>query len=377
MNILLLRGAFLNKFECQNYEPLVKKHNIIGIGSHTSMHDSFKFPVVKFFSPYDLVNISGETLGKSLRWIFNRTLADSHFLFGLEHWVRQHGPIDIAHIAETHYGYGLQAIEMKKKGLIKKIVSTCWETIPFNNESVTKKTKMKHIIRANIDHFICPTQRAKDALIQEGVDASKITVIRVGVDIKRFKPKINKKLSKKSITKLLFVGRLVEEKGINDLIDCFSQLVKNQNIALTLAGSGPMEIPINRLIGVNKWEKKVKIVQSKYEDMPRLYQDHDILIVPSKTTNTWEEQYGMVLVEAMACGLPIVAYDSGAISEVLESAGILVKEGDKKDLYQAVKMFIDDEFSRYKYSLMAIKRAKDEFDSRKIAKQIEQIYNME
>ncbi|OGK56307.1 hypothetical protein A3J15_00070 [Candidatus Roizmanbacteria bacterium RIFCSPLOWO2_02_FULL_38_10] len=375
MSILLIRGAFLNRYEGQNYEPLANKHNVIGIGSYTSIHDSYKFPVVKLLSPYDLVNKSGDMIGRPLRWFFNRTLGDSHFLFGFENWVKQHGPIDIAHIAETHYGYDLQTIQLKKKGLIRKVISTCWETIPFNNETVGKKRRIKQIVRENVDHFICPTQRAKEALIQEGVSDSKINVIRVGVDLKLFKPKPNLKKKKSSIIKLLFVGRLVEEKGVYDVIEFFSQLVKNQNITLTLAGSGPMSIPINRLIGINKWEKKVKIVQSKYDEIPRLYQDHDILIAPSKTTNTWEEQYGMVLVEAMACGLPIIAYDSGAISEVLGNAGVLISEDHKSSLYQGLKMLINDEFSRYKYSLMAIQRSKLKFDRVKISSQIRQVYN--
>ncbi len=152
---------------------------------------------------------------------------------------------------------------------------------------------------------------------------------------------------------ILFVGRLVEEKGINDLEETFGNL-KSQNASL-----------------------KLKIIEAgtvKYENMPKVYQEADIFVLPSKRTRTWEEQYGMVLVEAMASGLPIVAYDTGAISEVLGNVGILVHEGDITGLSKQILKLANDENLRLKLGRMGRKRAEDEFDNKKTAKKIEAIY---
>lgn len=338
MKILVVRGAFLNRYEGQNFEPLAKRHEIVGIGSKTAIHKNFAFPVKTFFSPYDL------TRSKFGKAIFNRVLGDSHYLIGLENYVRKTGPWDVAHIAETYYGYDLQIALLKIEGVIKKIVSTCWETIPHNNESLEKKRKIKEVVKRHIDLYICPTERAKTALVKEGVREEKIKVVRIGVNLKKFRVKnLELRVKEKDHITILFVGRGVPEKGLDDLKE---------------AGL------------VN-----LRIVEStQYEEMPEIYRQADILVVPSKTTETWEEQYGIVLVEGMASGLPIVAYKSGAISEVMGEAGILVDEGDIVGLKRAIEQLISDQNLRKKLGKMGRARAEKYFNAEIILREIEKNY---
>lgn len=394
MKILLIRGAFLNQFESQNYEPLAKNHQIVGIGSLTSIHKKLAFPAKLFFSPYDLgrkigqITQIGPTVERLTRGFFNRVLGDSHFLLGFEGWVNQKRfqsinqlkHWDIGHIAETYYGYDLQTAKLKSKGLIKKIVSTCWETIPFNNETIGKKKKIKEIVKKNIDLFICPTEKAKKALVIEGVDERKIRVIRVGVDLDKFKVKSEKlKVEKKDFV-ILFIGRLVEEKGVMDIYQVFKQVkslklkVKNYNLKLKIIGEGNLKNNLLNKIKKYKLENSVFIEKKSYEEIPRVYQEADILIVPSKSTKTWEEQYGMVLIEGMASGLPVVAYRSGAIPEVLGNGGLLVDEKDIEGLTKAVIDLINNKDLRVKLGKIGRRRVEKEFDREKIAKKIEGVY---
>jgi glycosyltransferase involved in cell wall biosynthesis len=74
-----------------------------------------------------------------------------------------------------------------------------------------------------------------------------------------------------------------------------------------------------------------------YDEMPALYRSATSLVLGSLPTRGWEEQFGMVLVEAMASGTPVVATDSGAIPEVLGSYGALVRPGDWKAMAQALR----------------------------------------
>lgn len=382
MKILLVRGAFLNRFEGQNFEPLAKKYQLIGIASKTPIDKQFNFPVETFFSPYDLVRRSGRFAGRLLRGLFNRTLADSHFLFGLKNYVKKNGPFDIAHVAETYYGYDLQAINLKKEGFIKKVVSTCWETIAFNNETVAKKKRIKEKVRSGIDLFICPTERARQALIKEDVEQNKIKVIRLGVELKKFKSK-NKKGKIDGTAKnftILFVGRLVEEKGVMDLYNAFVKIknsklkAKDYNLKLKIIGEGPLKQSIDLRVRGDCLRSFVTIVTKLYGEMPQVYQDSDILVLPSKKTKTWEEQYGMVLVEAMASGLPIVAYKSGAIPEVLGDVGLLVGEGDIEGLKKAILSLVEDKRLKTKLGRRGRSRAEDKFNRLKIAKKLEKIY---
>jgi glycosyltransferase involved in cell wall biosynthesis len=148
-------------------------------------------------------------------------------------------------------------------------------------------------------------------LIKEGVPEEKIAVVKLGVDLKKFRPPDQK--PKSATAQILFVGRAVDEKGINDLKKAIKGLKANLKI--------------------------VKFGTLDYSAMPKIYQKADLLIFPSKKTKTWEEQYGMVLVEAMASALPIVAYDSGAIKEVVGEAGILVPENNLQQLALKVSTY--------------------------------------
>jgi glycosyltransferase involved in cell wall biosynthesis len=172
---------------------------------------------------------------------------------------------------------------------------------------------------------------------------------------------------------LLFVGRLVEEKGVFDLLKAINQL-RITNYKLKIVGDGPLKNDLIGWIQRNGLQKKIFVNQQKYEDMLEVYRQADIFILPSKHTKTWEEQYGMVLVEAMASGLPIIAYDSGAIREVISDVGLLVKEGDINQLCKALQELVIDEKRRKLLSQAARVRAEQEFDRNKTARILTQLY---
>ncbi len=125
---------------------------------------------------------------------------------------------------------------------------------------------------------------------------------------------------------------------------------------LKIVGDGPLKNKIKKMIKRDLLDNVVTVEQKSYEEMPKVYQQADILVVPSKRIKTWEEQYGMILVEAMASGLPIIAYHSGAIPEVLNKAGLLVKEGDIDGLTDAIIKLIKDEKLREKLGRMGRER---------------------
>lgn len=368
INVALVRGKYLNNFELQNYNLQDKDIAVTAISSLYPIDSAVSLPLIRLKSLADYSNRVTERL---IKVISNRTIGDSQILFGLENYANK---FDIFHTADPHYYYSYQLARLRQKNIIKKLIVTSWETIPFNNESVSKKKFIKNFTKEYTDYFVCYTQKAAEALKAEGVSTEKIRRIHLGVDLNRFKTSENKN---KDFT-ILFVGRLVLEKGILDVYEAFKTLknkkVKNKKIVLQIVGKGPLKSYLQRVVKKDHLTDKISIETRDYEDMSKLYQKADIFIAPSRHTKTWEEQLGMVFMEAMACGLPVISYDSGAIPEVVGDAGIILKENDRLNLAKTLDTLVHDEFKRQLYAMKARKRAEERFDSKKCAKELAQLY---
>ena len=377
MKIAVVRGAFLNQFEMQNFVPMTKKHQITAFSSLKPINDQIGFSVIKLPSPMDLLNIIPAHQGRRItRGVLNRFFIDAHYLLGLEKKLQG---FDIVHCAETYYHFAQQCLNAKKKKFVKKVVSTVWENTAFNNEGVWGRKKFKKRAIEEIDHFIAISQGAYKGLISEGCQKEKITIIPVGVDLEKFKvqsEKLKIKDKAKQIT-ILFVGRLEEEKGVKEFLRVFKQITdskQQKTIKLRIVGKGSLKSWIKRWIVNNQQENNITIEQHSYQEMPQIYQEADIFVLPSKKTKTWQEQFGMVLIEAMASSLPIITTRSGAIPEVVGDCGILVDEASVSQLSQALERLIKDKFLRTKLGKMGRARAEKYFDSQKIAKKIEKVY---
>ncbi len=246
MRIAFIRGAFLNNFELANYKYLNKNQRITLFSSLYPLDRKFPFECQKLLSPTDLPEFPGKFS------LLNRIFGDVHKLFGLE---KQLTGFDIGHYAENYYYYTYQALIAKHKDLKKKVVSTIWENITYNNEGIPFRKKIKKLAYRDVDKFLCVSGQAKKALIKEGVNPEKIEVVYPGVDPERFSYQIPRKTFK-NVVNLLFVGRLVKEKGIYDLFEAFKNIInkhKNININLTLVGQGKGKN--NLLDKVKNWVK--------------------------------------------------------------------------------------------------------------------------
>lgn len=372
MKIAIVRGPSLNPWEMQNYLPLAKKHQLLLVGSkntrflpagrHGKVQRGFK--VEKLICLGEIFNrIPGGI--KLLYHLFG----DPQPLLGLEKTI---AGFDIVHTAETANYYSLQAIRARQKGLVAKVGVTCWENIPFAREDYPASRELKEKVRSEADHFLAVTEGAKRALMKEGVAEERITVIPMGVDIKKFKSKFKVK----DELKILFVGRLEEEKGVWEILEAFKTLRSDyKDIKLIVVGQGTEAGKIKDwLKGSNllRWVQLRGAVD--HEKIWSEYHQSDIFVLPSKPTPTWQEQFGMVLIEAMASGLPIVATKSGAIPEVVGKAGILVEPGNIRELTDAMGGLLKDGKLREELGSRGLKRAKEKYDSLKVAEKIEGLY---
>lgn len=374
----LVRGKYLNNFEGQNYIFREKENiDLVGISSFNPLDQEFPFPVIRLWSLADLGGARVNSfISKTVRFLANRILGGDQVLFGLS---RLSSWFDLFHTADPHYYYSYQLARLRRKNRIKKLIVTSWETIPFNNETVKKKQYIKRFTLKTADLFICYTNKAKAVLVREGVDESKIKIVRLGVDLDVFKPLDFKAKGEKKRFTILFVGRIVEEKGVIDLYRVFKGLrfyfkTKGSQLVLKIVGKGNLERRLRQEIKKDSLDKWVVIENYPYQDMAKVYQEGDVFVFPSKKTKTWEEQYGMALVEAMASGMAIVAYRTGAISEVLGQGGILIPEGDVDRLTYWIRDLVNNRRLREDWGMRARKRAVRFFDSKKTALNISRIY---
>lgn len=346
--IAIVRGKFLNRYEMQFFEPLVDRYDITAFGSLTPYHDKFAFPVVKLLSPMDLPEFPYKMA------VLNRICTDAHYLLGLEEKLRG---FDLIHTAETYFHCTQQCLNAKANA---KVIATVLENIPFNNEGIRGRKVFKKRARKELDHIIALTQKTKDALVVEGADPKKISIISHYVDTKRFIPGSYKK----SVRTILFCGRLEEEKGIFDFVEMAMRLPKS--LRFVMVGEGSQKDKLRRF--------PVELLSISYDDMPAIYHQADIFVAPSRPTATWEEQYSTVLLEAQACGLPIVTTKTGGIPENVGDAAIVVSPGDIDALVTAVKRFIKDTEFRKIYAKKARSRALAVHDIKIGAQKLDNLY---
>jgi len=361
--IHLLRASHANEFELQNYVG-IKDLQVI-----TSQHPltNISLPSTKLWSPTDLPNFPFR------RQLLNRLIGGEQWLIGLEKSLSS--CIDesihriIVHTAETYTPYTHQAVELRKRGVISKLVCTCWETIPHNNEKFGRVRKWKADAYRYVDIFHTPTERAKQALVTEGVDPNKIIVIPYGVDLTRFKPaSLPACLRRQGVSRkgnrpvVLTIARLEKVKGMEDL-EAVAKALPQYDFRVIGRGSCMPK-------GDN-----ITVTTVDYINIHKEYQKADLFFLPSVTTATWEEQYGMVLVEAMACGLPIVATHTGAIPEVVGPAAILVKERNVSDMTTAINSILSSKSKIKSLSLAGTSRTIRLYDATKIALQLSTVYH--
>ena len=152
-----------------------------------------------------------------------------------------------------------------------------------------------------------------------------------------------------------FLGRFTEEKGILQLAKRCDQLTTPWRALFV--GGGPLERRL-RTWAVGHGDR-VRIVTGVSHDLvPAHLNAMDVLCAPSLTTQTWREQFGRMLIEAFACGIPVVASDSGEIPHVVEKAGLVVGESDEVGWVKRLTEVIASPALREEISALGLERAR-------------------
>ncbi|MDW5593649.1 glycosyltransferase family 4 protein [Conexibacter stalactiti] len=238
---------------------------------------------------------------------------------------------DVVHAAELSFWFSWQAAKLKRQ-LDYRLVLTVWETLPFVDAYRNVRTRRyRREVLAATDLYLATTARARDALVLEGVPAARIEVAPPGIAIDRFATARVAQPPADGRHLILSIGRLVWEKGHQDLLRAVALLRSRgrDDVRVMILGVGPEE---KRLRGVAHDLGLDDVVEFRgyvdNEQMPQIYAQASCLVLASIAIRYWEEQFGLVLAEAMAAHVPVVAAASGAIPEVVGDDGTLFSSGD-------------------------------------------------
>lgn len=170
-----------------------------------------------------------------------------------------------------------------------------------------------------------------------------------------------------------YAGRLVEEKGLDEIFTAFEGCPANTY--LLLLGSGPMREKLEGRAGAAGLSERLKFVSDvPLTAVPRVMNAMDVFVLMSRTTASWKEQFGRVIIEAHACGVPVVGSSSGAIPEVVGDAGVVVPEGDAAALGQALIQMHGDPEGRARMGRIGRARVEAEFTWGRVAERMQSIY---
>ena len=258
-----------------------------------------------------------------------------HYYPGLGRQMRRFKP-DLVHIDEEPYNLVCAQATMLSRRAKALTIFFTWQNLdrlyppPFSLFERYSYSRASAALAGN--------EEAKEILRRKGFTKQIEVIPQFGVDPEIFMPR--PRSSERSAFTIGYYGRLVPEKGIDTLIEAVAQL---SSVRAIIVGAGESLAALQeqtRQLGVAERVEFRSPVAT--EAIPELLAEFDVVVVPSRTRPNWKEQFGRVIIEAMACEVPVIGSDSGEIQHVIGNPDLVFPEGDSRALAACIQTLIDD-----------------------------------
>ena len=208
------------------------------------------------------------------------------------------------------------------------------QTVPMWVHKIYIPTVAKWTFKS-ADRIICYTENEKSLLVKLDIDSDKIVVIHNGTDTDMFVPREKEK----DKNQILWIGRFTPGKGVEYLIDAFNILVRQYpDFKLLMIGRGPLKENIEQ--GIQDLDLSKNIIIKEFvpnSELPEIYQSSDVFVLPSLN-----EGIPRTILEAMACGIPVVCTELPQLVNVVEGCGLLVPLRDSQALAEGISKIMSD-----------------------------------
>jgi glycosyltransferase involved in cell wall biosynthesis len=227
---------------------------------------------------------------------------------------------------------------------------------------------MQRYVFGRTAHALAGSKACLTVLRENGYTGPASEVPQFGVDVEAFSPGEHSHRARFTVG---FLGRLVPEKGIEDLIEACRQLRFATNLIIAGDGILATSLPEGNVNERLTIERHSRMPSS---EVPSFLRRLDVLVLPSRTTAKWQEQFGRVLIEAMACGIPVIGSNSGEIPNVVGEGGLIFPEGDIGALAAALTSLHENQALRHKLGDASRHRAVSVYSQGAIAAQTVEAY---
>jgi len=281
------------------------------------------------FREFSILSMLFKSLIKLKFNVFSKQILNAFFLFNLLFSKNKKVVLGIA-----PYDYKLRNIlfYLKNHQIYYHTSWSCWDGSFYpKKKRVTPELKSfwKDFIENKTQHIFAVSQKTKNELLKNyDLNENKISVVYHSLNDQFFNENKSQQNSGEKL-KFVYAGRLRKEKGIEELLDFFA---KNPEKELTLAGDGDLKSIVESF--QQKHENIIFKGQiNEPEKLAKLFGASHYLILNSKKSQKWEELFGMVLIEAMACGAIPIATNHTGPREIIRSGenGFLVEENEMID----------------------------------------------
>jgi glycosyltransferase involved in cell wall biosynthesis len=245
-----------------------------------------------------------------------------------------------------------------------RLVFATFQNIPKRYPAIVRMLETRVMTRAS--GWVAFARTAYEAHRHRSIYVDRpVRVIPPGVDIDFCRPNpeardaVRRELGVRAEEHVIgFVGRLVPEKGVDVLLDALEILKVPWHAAIV--GRGPMATQVKAF--AERHPGRVHLVgDATHDRVPRYLNAFDVLCAPSRATAHWREQFGRMLIEGMACGVPVVAADTGEIPHVVGDAGVLVGGECPGAWSRAIEVTVRDNAQRQKMSSRGLARVGERF----------------
>ncbi len=291
-----------------------------------------------------------------------------HYYGGLREKVRAFRP-HVVHIDEEPYNLSAWQLHRLARAAGARTVFFTWQNI-LRRYPPPFAWGERWMLRT-VDHVIAGTESAAAVWRAKGCTGRISVIPQFGTDPTLFQPATR---PPRPYT-IGYFGRLVEEKGVALLLDAAAQLEGEWR--LIILGGGPLRTTLEARAQALGIAARVSFrAQVPSVAMPQQYHTVDVLVLPSHTRPNWKEQFGRVLVEAMASGVPVIGSSSGAIPDVIRDAGLIFPEGNVTALREALCRLRDDPAHVATLAAKGRARVEAQFASQRVADATVQVYEL-